>query len=304
MSLSRPFLPINVAQAIRIVCEAQTASISLLQRRLRIGYKAACAVMNDLIAYGIVRPSHGRTFQIDPHYFTRHPRKTMLDQRSLYVDRVVETALFFFECSEENNNGHTGVMDVIKPAPVENMELRAQVLGKSFRTRGLGLTEAALDLHDWLSQKSLVPPGCENTQQAISTACAAFERSKKTVTDEVRKKYRSFRRLARYYWLIHKHGTGVSNNSRVPDYFVTSPWLHMGESFAFAESKIGKPHPEHVVPFAFILRTCVELYSQEWSIKEVTWMLQRLLAIVYLTQGERAKLDIGTDNLLSSMPAD
>ena len=45
--------------ALEIVRELETASISLLQRRLRIGYNRAANIMDDLEANGIVSPQDG-----------------------------------------------------------------------------------------------------------------------------------------------------------------------------------------------------------------------------------------------------
>ncbi|HLR92735.1 MAG TPA: DNA translocase FtsK, partial [Atopostipes sp.] len=45
--------------AFEIVKELETASISLLQRRLRIGYNRAANIMDDLEANGIVSEQDG-----------------------------------------------------------------------------------------------------------------------------------------------------------------------------------------------------------------------------------------------------
>src|SRR5699024_10556513 len=46
-------------EALEIVRELETASISLLQRRLRIGYNRAANIMDDLQANGIVSEQDG-----------------------------------------------------------------------------------------------------------------------------------------------------------------------------------------------------------------------------------------------------
>jgi S-DNA-T family DNA segregation ATPase FtsK/SpoIIIE len=46
-------------QAKKLVIEAQTASVSLLQRRLRIGYTRAARLIDMLEAKGIVGPYEG-----------------------------------------------------------------------------------------------------------------------------------------------------------------------------------------------------------------------------------------------------
>ena len=46
-------------QAKELVVEMQTASVSLLQRRFRIGYNRAARLVDELEAHGVVGPSEG-----------------------------------------------------------------------------------------------------------------------------------------------------------------------------------------------------------------------------------------------------
>jgi len=46
-------------QAKELVVEMQTASVSLLQRRFRIGYNRAARLIDELEANGIIGPSEG-----------------------------------------------------------------------------------------------------------------------------------------------------------------------------------------------------------------------------------------------------
>lgn len=47
------------AEAVRIVCQYDRASASLLQRRLSIGYARAARIMDQLEASGVVGPAEG-----------------------------------------------------------------------------------------------------------------------------------------------------------------------------------------------------------------------------------------------------
>ncbi|NEX60049.1 DNA translocase FtsK [Noviherbaspirillum galbum] len=297
------FAPQLVSQAYRVVLQAQAVSAALLQRRLKIGHSLAQHLLNELIARDVVRYSPRTGHRLDPHFLTRHQRKTMPDPRSLYVDKVVETALFFFECFEENNDGHTGAIKVLKPGNVSNMAIRKRVLHDSYRTNGLSLTAAAIDLHAWLSESGESPDDQTGIVQAIETAAAQYDRPPRKIEDEFRRRHRAFRRLARYYRMIHKHGTAISNDSRVPDYFIPAAWIAMGQSEAHAAQVDGGTHPEHVVPCAFILKNCVDLFEQEWSVDEVAWLLQRMLGVVNITFDERDALDNGENNLKFTMPS-
>ncbi|TPN73750.1 hypothetical protein FJ988_30630, partial [Mesorhizobium sp. CU3] len=56
-------------EAKALVVEMQTASISLLQRRFRIGYNRAARLVDELEAHGVVGPSEGS-----------RPRKVFIEQ--------------------------------------------------------------------------------------------------------------------------------------------------------------------------------------------------------------------------------
>ena len=47
------------AQAVELVRKQQTASVSMLQRRFRIGYNRAARIVDEMEARGIVGPSEG-----------------------------------------------------------------------------------------------------------------------------------------------------------------------------------------------------------------------------------------------------
>lgn len=48
-----------IEQCIEIIRSEQTASVALFQRRLRLGYARAAAIMDDLEKRGIVGPARG-----------------------------------------------------------------------------------------------------------------------------------------------------------------------------------------------------------------------------------------------------
>jgi S-DNA-T family DNA segregation ATPase FtsK/SpoIIIE len=65
-------------RAIEVVVHAQTASVSLLQRRLRVGYTRAGRLIDMLERRGIISPYEGSK-----------PRKVLIDEAELH--RVVST---------------------------------------------------------------------------------------------------------------------------------------------------------------------------------------------------------------------
>jgi len=54
-----PPQPLGVGEAVRTVREYHHASVSLLQRRLKVGYSRAARLMDQLEEHGIVGPADG-----------------------------------------------------------------------------------------------------------------------------------------------------------------------------------------------------------------------------------------------------
>ena len=66
--------------ALKLVIEAQQASISMLQRRLRIGYNRAARLIDDMESKGFVGPYEGskpRRVLIDNQFFEKNIKKSI-----------------------------------------------------------------------------------------------------------------------------------------------------------------------------------------------------------------------------------
>jgi len=284
-------------QATRLVRKTQKASLSALQRHLRIGYGLACQIMDCLHQAEIVVPeTDNRAYwRVSPYQVTHHPRGIAVDERCLYIDQVIELTLFFFEMYEEGNDGDTRAFSRLKPALVKNAEIRKVVLGGFFRD-GMNLPQAALALHQYLMDRDLVPAVAQDAYHALYAAALAYDRPFRRVTDLQERKSRAYRRLARYYLLVHKHDTAVSNHSRVPDFFVPQAWIR-----PFAAPGM---HPEHVVPCAYMLKKAVEFYDHGWSVDGVAQLIERWLLIIDIPKDAARWLDSGTEALRDRMPPD
>jgi hypothetical protein len=292
-----------ITHAKRILVDAQLASVSLLQRHLRVGYGVALSLMQELVRAEVILPASGNQgYRLDPRHFNRHRSRTIMDARALYIDKVRETALFFFELLEEGQDGHTQAIAVLKPGAVGNVVMRDKVLGEFYRARKLSLTDAALALHHWLAQQGKGLGNAPGIEAAVSTACAPYERPVGTVVDLTEKQARAFRRLARYYRLIYTHRLAISNHSRVVEYFVPEAWVPRGTSIARATGSVDGTHPEHVVPCAYIREACLTRYAEDWTEDDVAQMIQRWLVLVDITTDEAARLDNGADALKYVMP--
>jgi hypothetical protein len=218
-----------------------------------------------------------------------------MNEQEIYVSRVSQTALFFWEMFEENQGGHTEAIKLLKPTPkLSNVQLRGFVLNDLYRTRGLALTEAAVQLAAWLERQNYAPKGAVNIESAIRAYCAPYERDMRVITDDNEVLERSFVRLARYYYLMHAEEAG--RHTRVPDYFIPNNCIPRGRSHS------GTVHPEHVVPCAAIREYCLKYFVEGRSLDEVVKLIRRLLVIVDVSIDEWKKLDEGPSALKDIMP--
>jgi hypothetical protein len=290
-------LTVLTVKAARLVAFRQTASLSTLQARFKLGYRHACQIMERLEQAGVVIRLPRHVFghwSIAPNHVTRHKRNFTLDLRRLYVDKLVELVLFFFEMHEEDNAGDTRAIGYLKPAVVDNLALRTQVLEHCFQRDQLGFTETALTLHRWLLAQDKVPVTARDVETAIRTACQPFERTPRNVVDLPEKRSRAFIRLARYYLLMHKHGTAIHNSSRAAEAFVPEAWFR-----PFADRAL---YREHVVPCAYMRNKAIELFGQDWSAHDVAKLLERWLLILDIPEADGTRLDSGPHALKHIMP--
>lgn len=211
------------------------------------------------------------------------------------IANAVFCYVFFWEMFEENQGGHTEAINLLKPTPkLSNVQLRDFVLNDLYKTRGLALSDAAVQLAAWLDRQNYAPKGVVNMESAIRAYCAHYERDIRVVTDENEVLERSYVRLARYYYLMHAEGAG--RHTRVPDYFIPNNRIPRGQSHS------GTNHPEHVVPCAAIREYCLNHFEEGQTLNEVVKLIRRLLVIVDISIDERKKLDEGSTALKDIMP--
>jgi hypothetical protein len=196
---------------------------------------------------------------------------------------------------EEGNDGHTQAIELLKPvSKVKNVEMRHFVLNDLYRSRGLSLTEAAVELAVWLDENDVAPKGMNDIGTELRAACAPYERKVREVTDDSEMIERSYIRLARYYFQMYAEDAG--QHTRVPDYFIPIASIPRGKSHT------GTSHPEHVVPCAVIRDYCLAYFEQNRSLDEVVKLIRRLLVIVDISEEERKILDTGRSALKDKMP--
>lgn len=214
-----------------------------------------------------------------------------MDEREKYARRVFETALFFLEMWEENNDGQTTAIQLLKPNSfVKNTSLRKFVLHDLYKKRGLNLTEAAVQLALWQPEGSAPPAfAFGEIELQLRSLCHSHEQVRQEITCEKAKKRRAFLRAARYIKRIDAEGAPA--HSRVVEAFIPESFVPKGRGLK------GQGHREHVVP-------CVCLRDESRSrfinkgatIEQVADFLERHVVIIEIHPEEQKDLDGSKQN--------
>ncbi|AQV95395.1 hypothetical protein BJN34_16070 [Cupriavidus necator] len=283
-----------IAQAKAIVIDEQSPSVSLLQRRLHIGFGPAEGLMAALEAFEVVTPQYDGLRRLTLHYETPETAK-----RAAYVRKVFETIRFFWEMWEEGSLGDTRAIEFHKPAKLSNTSIRDLVLGDFYKQRGLSLYEAGAELAKWLELKDAAPALDAAMEADLAILCANAARPFHAVSDAETIIRRSFIRLVRYLQQTRLASEGA--HSRCFEYYLAAEQVPTGYG------KNGGKHPEHVVPCAFLRDRCIARLAQGASVEEVAQEIRPFLVIVMINEAECTYLDNGPAcgglGLKDTMPA-
>ncbi|MFM0061387.1 DNA translocase FtsK [Paraburkholderia phytofirmans] len=286
--------PDLIAQAKAIVVDEQSPSVSLLQRRLRIGFGPAEGLMPALEAFEVVTRQYDGLRRLTPRYETPETAK-----RAAHVRKVFETVRFFWEMWEEGTVGDTRAIEFHKPTKLSNTSIRNLVLGDFYKQRGLSLYEAAAGLAKWLELKDAAPVPDATMEADLAILCATAAGPFQPVSDAETIIQRSFVRLVRY--LLQTRLASEGAHSRCFEYYLAAEHVPTGYG------KNGGMHPEHVVPCAFLRDRCIARLAQGASVKEVARDIRPFLVIVMITESECTYLDNGPGcgglGLKDTMPA-
>jgi Ftsk gamma domain len=283
-----------IAQAKAIVIDEQSPSVSLLQRRLHIGFGPAEGLMTALEAFDVVTPRYDGLRRLTPRYETPETAK-----RAAHVRKVFETVRFFWEMWEEGSAGDTRAIEFHKPTTLSNTSIRDLVLGDFYKRRGLSLYEAAAELAKWLELKDAAPAFDAIMEADLAILCAIAAGPFQPVSDAETIIQRSFVRLVRY--LLQTQLASEGAHSRCFEYYLAAEQVPTGYG------KNGGTHPKHVVPCAFLRDRCIARLAQGASVEEVAQKIRPFLVIVIVTEAESSYLDNGPAcgglGLKDTMPA-
>lgn len=206
-------------------------------------------------------------------------------KRAGYIQKIFETVRYFWEMWEEGSDGNTGVIMLLKPANIGNVALRNLVLGDFYRNRGFSLSEAAIELAQWLELEHAGPPVDAAMDADLAILCKSAVNPFQPVSDTETVIQRSFVRLVRYLQQTRLANEGA--HSRCFEFFVADEFVPTGYS------KNGGNHPEHVVPCAFLRDHCIASLENGISVEEAAQAIRPFLAIVIITEEECRHLDTG-----------
>ncbi|MHC8353782.1 DNA translocase FtsK [Pseudomonas sp. LB3P81] len=278
-----------MAAAEDVLIAEQWASISLLQRRLKLGYSVARSLMNALEINGVVSTLHVHGFRtLTPTYIRKTESAPPMSGRDKYARKVFELALFLWETHEEDGYGDTRAIKLLSPVGGEAVKQRNVVFKVLDGAPHASLFCAAGALAGWLLEN--FPPALAygDIKAELATLCAAQEWRYQKVTDTEEKMERSYLRLARYIRRVLTEE--APPNTNIFMYFISDDFVPKGYG------KSGPGRGEHVVPRKFLLHTGVGLFKAGWPIEGVARVLRNSLAIVHITLDESKFLDASRIN--------
>lgn len=280
-----------------------SGSVARLQQDLGLGYGIAAALADRLEAEGTLLSAHGdRPRMLHPRFLRQRVRDVSGALRPRYVNRLVALALFFFECHEEGHVGDSRIPALLSPVQGIPMQtLRDLFLTRWYGAEKLSLVQAATAFHVHLVDAGLTDLTESGMLDAIAVACVQHARSPVFQLTREQRIDRAHLRLARFY--RHMLADGVDRHSRVAEYLVPADHVTRGVSTMRAKHGVAAgAHQEHVVPCAFIRNTALHYFGEGRSLDDVAQMTRRFLAVVDITEDERARLDDGPKALRDVMP--
>lgn len=284
--------------AVRAVLRSQDASISRLQRDLRLGYAAAKALVEQLKQSGILMQDWpGRERGLHPDYKDVRFRDVSTNAALVYTRRVANLAIFYFEMAEQDNDAHSALVRKMLPPKLATSRwrevqdfFRRNCYAESPKT----ITDAALAFHGLVLECGLPVPKHSDLEGAIRAECLPYERQFLRLTDPAEMLERAYIRLARYF--RQAATDGLSSHSRISEYFIQNRQAPQSVKTP------GRKHPEHVVPCAVQRNIACEMFRNEHSVYDVAQLLKKLHVVIWIDRdAERRKLDDGDANLRDRM---
>lgn len=281
--------PNIVAAAVEVLVAEQSVSISLLQRRLKLGYSAAQSLMVILERNGVVSAFDDNEFRtLAQEYKMKDASSSVISDREKYIRSVFETTLFLWESHEEGNGGNTKAISLLSPAgptggePVKQRKAVFKVLEDA---PNVSLFIAAYALADWLIGNFFPAVEYGDIKDELKALCAEQDLRYEKVTELETKIERCYIRLARFIQRVSTGEAPANTNcfiDFIPENFTPKGYGKSGYSWG-----------EHIVPRKYLLHSGVVLFKAGWSIKDVAREMRQNLAVVYISDAERKYLDYG-----------
>lgn len=276
------------------VLRTQNPGIATLQPGLGLGHAEAANEAADLRQQQVLLPPWpGRQPGLHPDHLRVHVQSIKGDARLVYIERVMQLALLYFELAEEDCDAHSEAVRARLPSPkLDWRQTQALFRRDWFGQHRMALTDAALAFHYWLRAQGVGSASWNGIEAAIRAHCLPYERTRVDVRDGQARTERGYVRLARFF--RHMACEDITCDSRAVQWFVPDRLVPQNQ-------KRPGTHPEHVVPCAVLRNLASDCFAEHRSVHQVTALLRRLLVVIWIEQNDRRLLDDGSDNLRSIM---
>jgi hypothetical protein len=274
--------------------ENQQASVSLLQRRFKLGYGAAVKTMSELAVQNVIGPPNPRGDRLLQlaHYT---PARFPSDGGVRHVRRLVDLSRYCVEMFEEANQLDSTAVDLIADRPPGHTtkhkpSVARAVYDAAASVLKIGLTAPVAALAQSLATKLVplgMPPLSSVEGPLLSAECAKWDRKLERLTDNdqltVIRKERGVRRLVRF-WEQRLVDGWTSGWSRTEP-FLPDSLVPIGQGTAGGKGR------EHVVPTQFIRDHAMDLLKAGVPADEVARWVEPFIVIVFITKDQRKAVD-------------
>lgn len=272
-----------------LVLRERRASVSLLQRRLSIGYSQALRLLASLAGAGVVEePNPAGRYHVALSRLA--PRIAKASPLACHVRTLADLALYLVESHGYENTQCVPVLAAPFAYGKEQLvPLVAEVLAASPKDP---VAAVALALST-LPEVAVRLPASEVREALLAEVGRLPEPIERSAD---RDSWRRAGMLRAVRYIERRMMEDVTAHSRPFEFFVHDSLLPQGCAF-----EVQEPYREHVVPCAFLREKAVQLLGYGLPADEVSDWLEPYVRIVLIEKADAKRLD-GAEGLRDVMP--
>lgn len=277
--LMNTFSPERLFQAAELVVRERVASISLLQRHLKLPYGEACQLMMELAGAGVVEePNPAGRY----HVALRRLEATVGKKPAAVAHARLLRDLAGY-LVEQHGYENTACIEILAaPFKLAKPDLQA-VVAKALAEKAADPIPTVMFALAELPQLAARFRPADIADDIRADAATAPKLEERHVAG-IEARHQGMVYAMRY--LLRRLMDDIDPHSRAVDHFIDRSFLPQGRAESVA---IG--HPEHVVPCAYIQRQARELLRYAIPVEEVASWVEPFVRVVWIEKAHADLLD-------------